>query len=280
MSIPNANAPAEVPSIKPDDFRVGRSDNAGETIVRIYYKTRNTVVYRTKKSIHLDVDEDFEGSGQLLANHANIYPELARVYSLLPENLTWVEAINRQIARSIAQNLKGHTVEAKQMLQHAEERIRRLKVINGRLQYAISSLAVAVAAVVGLIVSSALAKANAETFTTEIIPYWHIAGFAAMGGFLSVALGFRNLDIDVDANWFTNCLVGASRILIAILAAVFAFLLVRSGVVLNILSHTDKSSEYGWYALAMAAGFSERLVPNIMDNLGGPPGAPHAETEP
>ena len=96
--------------------------------------------------------------------------------------------------------------------------------------------------------------------------YWRIAACGAMGGFLSVALGFRELEIDLDSNWITNCLVGASRILIACSAAIFAMFLIKSGFALQFFD--SPNGEYGLYSVATVAGFSLRFVPNLIEDLG------------
>jgi len=102
--------------------------------------------------------------------------------------------------------------------------------------------------------------------------YSKIAFCGALGGILSIALGFPKLEIDIDANYTTNCLIGSSRIVISIAAAFFSYFAIKSGIAFSFL--TNNGQEAGLYVAAMISGFSEMLIPNIMTNLSS-----HAEKE-
>ena len=86
------------------------------------------MIYRSRKAIYVEIDDDSEKLEQLHLANTRLYPQLARVYSLLPENLEWVEPINRQIARAVALNLADATHEAHEMLTDAAARVERLKL--------------------------------------------------------------------------------------------------------------------------------------------------------
>ena len=61
----------------------------------------------------------------------------------------------------------------------------------------------------------------------------------------------------------TNCAADGSRIIIAIVAAVFAYFAVKSELILGTLSKTA----YGIYIASMVAGFSEKFIPNIISSI-------------
>ena len=152
-------------------------------------------------------------------------------------------------------NVAGNYEDAKKMLAHAEERITKLKTIKGRLHYTISALAL----VVTLFIISKCMSANESAIFSQVM----LCG--ALGGLLSIAVGFSKLNIDIDANWITNSLIGASRILIAITASLFSYFAIKSDIAFSFVSHVEK--DYGIFMIAMVAGFVEMLVPNIMNNL-------------
>jgi hypothetical protein len=266
------------PSRKPDDFRVGEPDNVGETVLRIYNINPFYIVYSTRRAIHVDIDDtNPDKSAEMVHKHQQIALELSRVYSILPRLIDSTEPINRQIARAITLNFEGLTADAKVMLADAEQRVRRLQVIWGRLQYALSSM-IATLSAVSIAILSRFPTHNGQAWVSpQWTLYWQIAACGAMGGFLSVAIGFRDLKIDVDAGSWTNCFIGASRILIAIIAAMFALFVIKSGIALQALVIKGDLAPYGLYALAMIAGFSERLVPSLMENLGGQSDSPTAK---
>lgn len=245
-------------SIKPNDFRIEEVDNDGSKVERIYYKSLEYVVYRTKNVIRIDFDDDCPSLPKYSKNHLKLGVQLARIYSWLPESLSWSEPINRQIARAIVVNIMGEEDDARKMLDHAEIRIKNLKDIQGKLEYTLSSFAVAGLMLLLLIV-----------FNSSCLNDYHIyiavAFCGALGGVLSVATGYASLDIDIDATTRTNCLIGASRIAIAMAAALFMYFAIYSEVLLAHLGKLD--SHVGIFLASMVAGFSERLVPNIMSNM-------------
>lgn len=244
--------------IRPNDFRIKEQDNDGSEIERIYYKSPEYVVYRTKNAIRIDFDDDCMLLKEYSINHHKLGVQLARIYSWLPESLSWSEPINRQIARAIVVNIMGREDDAGKMLDHAEERIKKLKNIQGKLEYTLSSFAV-----VGIML--VLLLAFTSTCLNDYFIYIAVAFCGALGGVLSVATGYASLEIDIDATTKTNCLIGASRILIAMAAGLFMYFAISSEVVLAFLG--KMSSHEGIFLASMIAGFSERLVPSIMSNM-------------
>lgn len=103
---------------------------------------------------------------------------------------------------------------------------------------------------------------------TTAIEYVKVMFFGSLGGVFSVATSYASLEIDLDAPNFMNVLVGISRIVISVLGAIFMYLAIKSGIVLN-SDAMKTSTPYFTYLFVMLAGFSEKLVPNIMHNLSG-----------
>lgn len=249
------NAPATAAHLKPYDYKVNHPDNDGVKIVKIYAKLPGYVIYRTESSIRIDIDDAHTEVDKYSANHFKIGVDLARIYSWLPEKLSWSEPINRQIARAMATNALGNYEDAKKMLAHAEERIIKLKVIKGRLQYTSSAF---------VLVLLVLALSTYHSSSDTSI-FYNIALCGSLGGVLSIAIGFSSLEIDIDANQTTNYLIGGSRILIAITAAIFSYFAIKSEIIFSFVGNVPDS--YGFYMIAMVSGFTEMLVPNIMSNL-------------
>lgn len=244
--------------INPNDFRLNEVDNDGSNIERIYYKSVEYVVYRTRNAIRIDFDDDLPSLKNYSDNHHKLGVQLARIYSWLPESLSWSEPINRQIARAIVVNIMGREDDAKQMLDHAEVRIKKLKEIQGKLQYTLSSFAVVAVMLTLLIISQSVCKGGHAIYIA-------VAFCGALGGVLSVATGYGSLDIDIDATTATNCLIGASRIVIAMSASVFMYFAITSEVLLAFLGKLDSNA--GIFLASIIAGFSERMVPNILSKM-------------
>jgi len=241
--------------LKPYDYKLGGNDNDGAKIEMIYAKHIDFVVYRTERSIRVDYNDDSPKLETYFENHHKISVILGRIYSWLPENLSWSESINSQIARAMTTNISGNFDDAIQMLKHAEQRIIDLKTIQGRLQYTFSAFFLVLLTFTALYFTP---KSEHEIFS-------YIAFYGSLGGALSVAIGFSKLEIDIDANWIINSLIGGSRILIAIAAATFSYLAIQSGVAFSFV--TNLTTNNGVFMIAMISGFIEMLIPNLMNNL-------------
>ncbi|GEM_PF-2522256 len=241
--------------LKPYDYKTGKIDNDGVTVKKIYTKTIDFVVYRTDTAIRVDMNDESPKLDEYLCNHHKIGIDLARIYSWLPEILSWSEPINKQIARAMTTNIAGNFDDAKKMLQHAEERIIKLKIIQGRIQYTLSAFSL----VVILFIISLLVTGDESALLSRIM----LCG--SLGGVLSIAVGYNKLNIDIDANWTTNSLIGGSRIIIAIAASLFSYFAIESDIAFSFIKKVE--SNYGVFLVAMIAGFAEMLVPNMMNNL-------------
>lgn len=244
---------------KPYDYKIGDLDNDGETIKKIYSKLPAFVVYRTENAIRIDIDDDHQDCDFLKKNHMRIGVHLGRIYSWLPEKLGDSEPINKQIARAMTTNAVGNHADAEILLKHAEERIIKKKTIVGRLQYTTSAFSLVFSlTVIIFLLTYYLGVEN-------ISALYYVALCGSLGGLLSISIGFSSLEIDIDANQSTNYLIGCSRILIAITAAIFSFFAIRSEIAFTFIGRS--SENYGIYMIAMISGFIEMLIPNIMSNL-------------
>lgn len=244
-----------VTPLKPFDYKIGIEDPDGLKVAKIYAKMQGYVVYRTDASIRIDIDDDHKKCLEYIFNHHRIGVDLAKIYSLLPEKLSHSESINRLIGRAITTNASGNLDAAKSILSQAEERLIKLKTIRGRLWYTLSAFAL----VFCIFLSSLF-------FGFERAPLLvNMALCGGLGGVMSIAIGFSSLEIDLDASTSVNCLIGCSRILIAMTAAIFSYFAIKSDVAFSFVSKAPDNS--GFFMIAMVSGFAEMLVPNIMSNL-------------
>jgi len=244
-----------------DSFKVGEKDTQGLEIARIYSSSPEYVVYRTAIGIRVFTDEDDKPSENrtYFKRFLEIGPELGRIYSLQPDQIEDVESINRQLARGMQQCLEGHLENAKQLLKEAESRLIRLRMLGGRLGYLLGAgCTLAIAIVINILI------AKTGYFDQVEISYSQVIACGAMGGFLSVAIGIWKLEIDLDASQLINILTGASRILIASLAALISLFAVRSNIALGTLNF---ASAYSIFIVATLSGFSEKFIPNILSKI-------------
>jgi hypothetical protein len=87
-----------------------------------------------------------------------------------------------------------------------------------------------------------------------------------MGGVMSVAIGLRKLDLDIQDSSYANTFYGALRVIIASIAGVIIYFIIESKIALAVLQDPS-ASPYGFVVAAFVSGFSEMLVPNIMKKM-------------
>ena len=236
-------------------YKVGGLDIDGVKIEKIYSKFDNEMVYRTSSAIRLYIDDGSKKREFYKKNQLNITKELGNIYSILPEDLSKTESINRLIGRAITTNIFGNTDDAKDILYEAELRIISIRTLEGRLAYAASSFA-----------SVCLIFLYSRIFHSELTV---ISLCGALGAAMSVATGFSSISIDLDASRKINCLIGGSRVLIGVLASIFLYFSIKSEIIFTFISKSPGA--FGFYMIAMVSGFAEKLVPNIMSNLAKDP---------
>lgn len=76
--------------IKPNDFRLNEVDNDGSKVERIYYKSVEYVVYRTKNAIRIDFDDALPSLKNYSDNHHKLGVQLAKNILLVTRKLILV----------------------------------------------------------------------------------------------------------------------------------------------------------------------------------------------
>ena len=165
---------------------------------------------------------DLKESDVLVQQIANYYKDF---YDELKSLSSWYASMNYEFTKYKEDDLvkldvliAWEKVEALSLICHRTQAAylwwkitKKLKIIQGKIQYTLSALSV----VLFLL------------FITFILPTYIDGVFAkvlqcgALGGLLSIAVGYNALEIDIDANWKTNSLVGGFRIVIAVIASIF-----------------------------------------------------------
>ena len=215
----------------------------------------------------------------------------------------------RELARGIAQALLGQPEQGKETLAALAGRLEKRLRNRGRVAYFGMCLGLAVG--IALLASYALAWPVGLN-----LPELSLAAImGSLGAVLSTAAGLRSLQLDASAMSVMNFVYGVQRMIVGVLGAVVLYLAMRAGVVLDLLPFAVETGQatagagadaagtagaggagaggadggmqpldhYKLAFLSVLAGFSERLVPNLLDRNangngeGGPPtGGAHA----
>jgi hypothetical protein len=189
-------------------------------------------------------------------------------------------AIDKAESERAAVELAGSLAEAFESEDPTKVKIDSLKNTEARLLNIVKSsyrknyvkgtlwAFLVVAAVLGLIMYyfPNEVKTPPETWNhinpVEVGKYAAYCLFGAMGALLSVAMGIRNIDFDVNLRGWEHFFSGLTRISIGIFAGIIIGLAVQSKF-LN-PSFNSETSAPVLYFLAFIAGFSESMVPNLL----------------
>ncbi len=90
------------------------------------------------------------------------------------------------------------------------------------------------------------------------------AFLGSLGAFLSVMIGLRTVELDIDDPMILKIVLGAMRILIGVIGSLVVSILVRADILFGLL---PESEPLGLYALAFIAGFSETFVPKVLARI-------------
>lgn len=250
------------------EYKEGQFDQSNRKIVDIYMRTNEYVIYRTDTDIvHVYIADEHLPQNERIhyKNLMNIAIEIGRVNSLQSGRLTRMYSINKAIARALAKCLEGEIESAKEALSDVEGRLIRLRLLEGRLQYQLSSAIIVAFLLCSVVLIIFVSNYDILSGISSYLIYLKVALFGSLGGFLSVSLGINKVDIDLDADWRTNILAGSSRILIALVASLFVYFGIKANLVFGIFN--DDPSNFGLYIAAMISGFSETFVPNIITKI-------------
>ncbi len=264
-----------------DDYEVGGLDKRGRRVLDILWKTKDYVIFQHAGGISPHFSDKDELYNEQAQRYMRLGPDLSRINALLPPpdktykvghfaQSRWSfyqtpdAFLYRETARAVANALTGNHRRAVDILAFVEARLIARRRAQGQFQYLLACMGALVA-----IISIALLLELLLWRSVSPASPWpdlvRVATCGAAGGFLSVAIGVRKLDIDPDAQWWVNAYYGLIRLTIAIISAMVLYSLIKARLVLQpMFSGTTDQEIFALYAFATAAGFSETLIPNIL----------------
>ena len=89
---------------------------------------------------------------------------------------------------------------------------------------------------------------------------------SALGGFLSVGISLRNINVEVQDSFWIKAVYGFVRIMIAMISGVIIYFLIEGKVAFAFLKDTQNLNAY--YIAFFVSGFSEKLISNLMFDFG------------
>jgi hypothetical protein len=260
------------------EVKEGARDGRGGAITRVYFKRDVYAIYESGDRVCIQYADDKSMATAQIAGVAKLIPLRDRLnYLILGAHLP--DSYREQIAEALRLGLEGQPEIAQSTLEaalgDASERMAR----RGRIDYLryAGLIAIIVAAFVTVIAmafvpatAQAAAGGAAETMN-PLKPLLLGTAAGAIGALFSIALGIRARTVTVDTDWQTNAYDGGVRVGIGAVSGAILFLLLTSGIIAEISAGSATLTGAGatWQAaiiIGFAAGFLERLVPDILEN--------------
>jgi hypothetical protein len=273
-----ANVLSGAPAKRVEDYRIGGLDKRGRKVLDILWSAKDFVIFQHAGGISPHFSDDDELSRKQARQYMQLGPALSRINALLPPpeeaqssaraaSRAWSffhtpnAFLYRETARAIANALTGDHQRAIDVLSFVETRLIARRRAQGQFQYLLACTGTLVAILLIALLFEFLLPLP-ETPWKDLV---RVATCGVAGGFLSVAIGIRKLDIDPDTRWWVNAYYGLIRLTIAIVSAVVLYFLIKAKLVLQpVFSGASEQEAFALYAFAAAAGFSETLIPNIL----------------
>ena len=267
-------------------------DEIGRLIVEdpnVLWNGSDFRVYRTARGINPEFADNTAISRRQRERYLTLGEELAQLNHLIHLlSHSWLQALgfksmqgrdlNRpyyedEMVRGIVQAVAGDVTQGKATLEALAGRLEKRLCNKGRVTYFGVCLIVTV-----LVAFAAWTVWFSSTGAIQEIAL--VAAAGAIGALLSSAAGLRALKIDPGATLFMNWIYGGQRMLVGVLGAVVLYLALRAGLATELIpglpeagagAALPKPAPLDPHKLAFVsilAGFSERLVPNLLDRRG------------
>lgn len=272
-------ASQKIPATSVSMIIIGGVDSVGRPIDDVYFKRANYAIYCSH----------FEGDRRVLVQYADAAEladkQIVDVALLIPLRnrlqamLSYIAPDDRnryfsQIAEAFRLGLEKNGEVAKQIIESAIQDVQLIRSANGRNLYIKKAYPyVAVSSGVFLVVSCLLLYFAAADFSKAMSPMAHLlmaASAGSLGALLSIAISVRARTVSIDGDDKSIAADALLRILIGFVSAGVLYLLLNAGILANVQVGEMKFSAgaISWQfalILGFAAGFLERLVPDLLE---------------
>lgn len=256
-----------------DNYTIGKTDRNGNLITKIFSRGDSFVVYEIESNIQSDSlrviinPEDKKEFVQFENNYEQIKQEVneikAIIYKAKREN-----SLKHLIAPAISKGITGDIEGAKQMLKTLKKTIdnQYIKQFNDKILYLCSNLFF----VFLLILISYLTYCGYISWCCEkneiIKLFIYCITTASMGGFISLALKLKKIEIDFELPMTNIIFYGIERMVISILSGILLVVIIKSDLILSIINQSDNPF-WGYMTFSAIAGFSENYIPDILSKI-------------
>jgi hypothetical protein len=266
-----------------DGLRTGERDLAERNVLEIYYKAPpRFAIYRTDARVAVQYADQCALADTQRSNMAALNSTRSQIAGLIDG---WEKSryqsfadraarYNARVAAALNQCLEGDGLSAKSTLEDIKADVLAERASWGRFQYLLGALLVAVLyCAIFWLIKDFFYPPPSSTHNL-----WLAARAGTVGAFFSIAMNIQNRKILTDLHARDNLADSALRITIGCIGAGVLLCLLQSGLLptANFGATPLTGKSLGWdvvVVMGFIAGFTERLVPNIVDKM-APQAAP------
>jgi hypothetical protein len=253
-----------------EDIVVDGFDGRNRQIRDVFHKRRKYAIYEAGGRVMIQFSDSEEEADRQIASIAELFPRRDKleylVAAMRSKQVHKQNCYQAQIAEALRLGLENQMEVARRTLQGALENCMDIRETHGRISYmALAGLSGGLLAAILFYFAYELGTAKGEGLMLLA------SGGGALGALLSVAVAIRGRTVAIDGDWFANMLDGALRIVIGMISGGVLYLFMASGIVSDVkLGDTTAltGAKMNWHVallIGFAAGFVERLLPNLLD---------------
>ncbi|WP_170325993.1 hypothetical protein [Ruegeria arenilitoris] len=268
------------------DLKAGGFDPRGREVLDILWAVNEFKIYKTRSGISPFFCDDPEqarhqkmaylklGSGIAEFNHLiQILTRFRAWRSERPmparkaENLVFYE---RELARCIAQALLGQEETAKTSLDGLRDRLASRLSNRGRVIHLFVNIVMVVLIIFGSFLLACLGAFSAFEFDSEEIRLALVMG--SIGALFSTTVRLQSMKVDPGVVWYMHLVYAFQRVAVGALGALILYFGIKAGILQGLFSGSGASGQteiipapYWLSFVCILAGFSERLVPNLLE---------------
>ncbi|WP_171174789.1 hypothetical protein [Ruegeria sp. HKCCD8929] len=269
------------------DLQVGAADPRGRMVLEILWAVNEFKIYKTTNGISpffSDVPTEARtqklaylelGSGIAEFNHLiqilepPFIPFISKIFinKTSHENLVYYE---RELARCIAQALLGQVEQAEASLAELLDRLAARISNRGRVAHLLVNIVLVLLIILASMVLLQSDYVSKFGFNFQEISLAIMMG--SVGALFSTTVRLQSMAVDPSVTQYMHWVYAFQRVIVGALGALILYFGFQSGVLRDLLTgsgnlppSTVGINPYWLSFVCLLAGFSERLVPNLLE---------------